>query len=312
VLKAFRSTPGHLTRLGEQEQTELAHRIYKRYKPVFKKGGKKVRVESSTVPRVLVSMASFTNELTRMQPDLEYTMDSDDSVFYYIGRSDSDKNRNLIYRRVDSISNATVVDSVRIYQRLFTDPAKGKALAPDADSFQKDIWRTAKIAKACGVDGSPYEFLTEDVIYKWWSHYTRSTYLRHCNSVEYGAERRLRSIPLAKVVFAHAEEALASGEVAADLLFGHDYPLLGLVSWFRLEGVGQTLRFNEILEKWNDPTTIPFASNVQMVLYRSRKEGAPLLVKFVYNGRERAVEGLTPVSGPYYKWEDLCKAYKPE
>lgn len=46
---------------------------------------------------------------------------------------------------------------------------------------------------------------------------------------------------------------------------------------------------------------------MQMVFYKSRKKEAPILVKFVYNGRERKVRGLEPVGEVYYKWEDLSR-----
>ena len=302
--KAYRNSPGRLTRRGEQEHRELARRIYKRYKPVFAKG-RKVRAESSIVPRCIVSMGAFTGQLSKLQPGLEMTLDADDSVYSYISNSSSKEHTEAAHKIADSLIRLTDIDTVQIYRRLFTDPAKGKALAPDADRFQYWIWRNAKAAKACDIDGSPYEFLTEGVIYKWWQESLISIYLRHCNSVEFGAQRRERSVPLVRAMFDHAEDALEQEDVAADLFFGHDYPLLSLACWLRLEGVGATLTQDEIVQKWSDPTNIPLASNMQMILYRSKKKDAPLLVKFVYNGRERAVEGLTPVSGPYYKWEDV-------
>lgn len=311
VIEAYRDSPGHLTRRGEQEHRELARRMYARYKRIFAKGNNNIRVESSIVPRVLVSMASFTGELTRLQPDLQYTIDSDEKIFNYINNSSTKEHSKAAYRMVDSLEAGTVLDSVQIYRRLFTDPARGKRIFPDADRFQKNIWLTAKIAKACDIDGSPYEFLSEEVIYNCWARTLCSIYLRQCNSVEFGAWRREQTRPLVEVVFDRADEALTEGTVAADLLFGHDYPLLGLACWFRLDGVGDTLRLEEITDKWYDPTNIPLASNMQMVFYRSRKQDAPVLVKFVYNGRERAVGGLTPVSGPYYQWEDVADAYKP-
>ena len=99
--------------------------------------------------------------------------------------------------------------------------------------------------------------------------------------------------------------------MAADLKFGHDFPLLSLAGFFGLDGVGQRLSFEEIPEKWVDPVMIPFASNFQIVFYRSCRKGSDILVKFIYNDRERALEGLSPVYGPYYRWEDIktfCEA----
>ena len=54
---------------------------------------------------------------------------------------------------------------------------------------------------------------------------------------------------------------------------------------------------------------IAFASNMQFVVYR--KAGAPDIVKFVYNGVERSVAKLTPLSGPYYYWDDVIRQLSP-
>ena len=63
-------------------QRELARRIYTRYKPVFKKGSKYVRVESTTVPRTLVSMTCFVSELSRLQKDLAFTIDTPSALVF--------------------------------------------------------------------------------------------------------------------------------------------------------------------------------------------------------------------------------------
>ena len=307
VLAFHGGNPGHLTRRGELEQRELARRVFAKYRPVFTKGSRTVRVKSSTVPRVLVSMASFTGQLTRLRPDLDFVIESGDAIFAWINNTNSKEHGKVALRMRDSMILAIPVDTVTIYKRLFTDPEKGRALAPDAEEFQHQIWRTAKPAKASGVETNVFRYLPEDVIYKWWDVTNRHMYFRHCNSVEWGDNRMKQTIPLVEKVFAFADDALATEEVAADLLFGHDYPILAMASWFGLEGVGDRLRYEEIPMKWNDPTNVPMASNMQMVFYRSRKKDAPILVKFTYNGRERHVRGLEPVNGIYYKWEDVSR-----
>lgn len=124
--------------------------------------------------------------------------------------------------------------------------------------------------------------------------------------MEFGKERMKNTEPLVNDIVAKADEVLASGHYAADLKFGHDYPLMALVGYLHLSGVGERLSFDEIPQKWNDPMNIPFASNLQMIFYRSRKS-PDVLVKFVYNDRERTIADLEAVSGVYYKWEDVKK-----
>ena len=47
------------------------------------------------------------------------------------------------------------------------------------------------------------------------------------------------------------------------------------------------------------------AANVQFVLYRSKKS-PEILFKVLRNGIEATLPQLTPVSGPYYRWDDFC------
>ncbi|MBR6002566.1 MAG: phosphodiester glycosidase family protein [Bacteroidales bacterium] len=309
VMAAHGGNPGHLTRNGELEERELARRVFNKYKPVFTKGSGKIHVQSSNVPRVLVSMACFTGELSKMAPKLDFTIETGEAIFAWINNSASKEHKEIALALRDSMIKVVKVDSTAIYERLFTNPAKGKRLAPDADKLQRRIWRVAKIAKSSGLETSPYRFLPDDVICKWWDITNRNIYFCHGNSIEFGEERMKRAVPLVEKVFGLADDAIASGSVAADLLFGHDYPLLAMASWFGLEGIGDRMSFDEIPQKWNDPTNITLASNMQIVFYKSKKKGSPVLVKFVYNGRERKVRGLEPVGGVYYKWEDIKSTY---
>ena len=56
---------------------------------------------------------------------------------------------------------------------------------------------------------------------------------------------------------------------------------------------------------WMASWNCPFAANLQMIFYRSKKAGEPVLVKFLVNERETAIPAIKAVAGPYYKWEDV-------
>ncbi len=241
-------------------------------------------------------------------------MDSGEKFFEYINNGASQEHRRKVKVILDSLNRLARNDTVLIYKTLFTDPAAGKALAPDPDKFQKQIWDVARIARSSGLRTSVFRYLPEDVIYRWWDYYNREFYLWCGNSVEFGDERMVRTQPLIRAILSKADEAIETGSIAADLVFGHDFPLLAAAGFFGLEGVGQRLSFEEIPEKWNDPMNIPLASNLQIIFYRrtcpAHRED-DILVKFVYNDRERMLYGLTPAEGPYYRWNDVkafCEA----
>ena len=304
VAEVHRGANGHLTRLGEKEHRLIAERMYRHYPEVFRKGGKVVRVESSTVHRCLVSMASFTGELARLQPDLQIEMDSDDVIMGYISNGASDEHRRISEGMLKPLRERPE-DTVLVLERLFTDPAAGKCIAGgDVKRLQEKIWCVARVARSSGISSDVYRHLPYDVIYKWWDYSNRELYIRHGNSVEFGKERMKRTEPLVNDIVTKADEALSTGRYAADLKFGHDYPLMALAGFLHLSGVGDTMSFDEIPVKWNDPMNIPFASNLQMIFYRSRRS-PDVLVKFVYNDEDRTIAELSPVSGVYYRWEDV-------
>jgi len=305
VLSVHDGMNGHLTRLGEEEHREIARRIYRRYPGIFKKGPGTIRVESSIIPRCLVSMANFTGELTRLQPELQFTIDSGEKQYSYINNDCSKAHRKASGRLLDSLVKSSSNDTVQIFKTLFTDPGAARKIIGDPDKFQKYIWYTARVARASGIKENVYRYLPEDVIVRWWDYFNRELYIRHGNSVEFGDLRMPLTVPLVKDIISKAEEAVSRGEIAADLKFGHDYPILALTGFFGLDGVGDRVSFNEIPQTWNDPMNIPFASNLQMVFYRNKS--GDILVKFVYNDRERSVSGLEPASWPYYRWEDVKK-----
>ena len=309
VAACYDGMDGRLTRVGEAEQHELARRVYRRYRPVFKKGCKKVRVELSTVPRSIVSGMCFVQTLTSLQPDLSFTVDTGEKFFAYINNSASKPIRASVKALRDSLNACYVSDGKEFCRRVFSDPEKGRMLLGDPDAFQHNVWSCAREGRASGVATDMFRHLPDDVLRKWWADEIRNLYLCHGNSVEFGEERMVLARPLVKVMLSQAQEALEEGTVAADLKFGHDYPLIATAGYFGFDGVGDRLSWKDLPDAWADPMNIPFATNMQMVFYRNRKGN--VLVKFVYNGRERMLRDLTPVSGPYYDWTEVLSRFFP-
>lgn len=303
VLKEHGGMNGHLTRRGEWEQRELSRRIYTRYKPIFKKGSKYVRVESTTVPRTLVSMTCFVSELSRLQKDLSFTIDTGEKYMDLLNNSCSKEHKAASQKLLDSLRTHTTNDNEAIYTTLFTDPVKARSIVTDPEKFQKYIFYTARISESAGVADDLWRFLPEDVIYRWWDWFNRELYIRQSNSVEFGPERMKRTEPLVREIVSHADEALSDGRVAADLYYGHDYPVMALAGYFALEGPGDRMTFDEIPYKYCNPRYVMMAMNIQWVLCRNRQ--GDTLCKIVYNGEEMRIRGLQPVSGPWYRWGDV-------
>ena len=303
VIKAYDKMDGRLTRQGEYEHREIARRLYSRYTPVFKKGSKYVRVESTTVPRTLVSMTCCVSELAALQKDLRFTIDTGEKYMALLNNHASKAHREASGVLLDSLKAHAKSDNETIYKNLFTDPVKARSIVKNPEKLQRAIFNTAKISESFGVANDLWKVLPEDVIYRWWDYFNRELYIRQGNSVEFGKERMKRTEPLVREIVSHADEALSDGKVAADLYFGHDYPTIALAGYFALEGPGDRLSFDEIPFKYYNPRNICFAMNIQWVFYKNKK--GDVLCKIVYDGEEKRIRGLEPVTGPYYHWSDI-------
>lgn len=309
VIKEWDACPGHLTERGVYEEQELGRRIYKAYKEIFKKGNKRVRIESSKIPRSIVSMSAFTAELASLQTDLVFSYDCGERYHKYINNGCSSRHRKAAAKMVKEMLKSQSPDFDTVFDRVFTDPERGKVLAVDKKRFNKHIWRIAKTAQASGLTENVFRHLPEEVVYYYWNECVHEIYIEHGNSVEFGADRMPRTEPLVRDILSKAEEALTRGTVCADLKFGHDYPLVALAGYFGLEEVGARLSFDEIAEKWYSPRNVPLASNLQLVFYRNAK--GRVLVKFVYNSVERHLYELKAVESVYYDWEEVKARFMP-
>lgn len=303
VLEGYDGMDGRLTPRGVREHAQIAANLYDRYPQLFK-GEKKIRAISSTVQRCLLSMTGFTNELCRKNPKLQISVTAGEKIDAWLnntGHGNLTPGADQMLREYRA--SLPKEDTTYIMNRLFTDPAKALPIVGNVSFFQSSVFATATIAEDFDVEGSPYDFLPFDVIYNNWSYGNRDLYIKHCNSVEFGQARAAEGRLLAADIVKRADEAIAGAGYVADLRFGHDHPMLGLVSYLGIEGAGDRLSFDEIDDSWFGFFNIPMASNIQFVFYRNKS--GHVLVKIFYNERECRLRGLEPVTGPYYDWDTV-------
>lgn len=277
--------------------------MYSRFPGVFK-GRKSIRAVSSTVPRCLVSMNAFTNTLVRINPELDFDLDSGEKIMTYI---DATRGRQQITMGsadiVSKYCSSVPDDTLSIMPVLFTKPAEVADIVPSPSALTEMVWCAGITSGVFDMPHTPLRFMTAPAIYKRWARTNLGLYLDHCNSFEYGAER----VALAKIsideMVQKADEAIAGGQYAADLRFGHDFPLLSILCYIGIEGVGERLKVEDVTSQWWGFRNIQMATNVQAVFYRNKS--GEVLVKFLFQEQEVLLRKLTPVSGPYYRWSDV-------
>ncbi len=302
-LELHNGMAGRLTPRGIREHRGIAERMYSNFTRVFRKGSGSVRVISSTVPRCIISMTAFTDRLTELDPALEISWDTGETYQKYIDPKYPDSYTRPALRALASLERLPV-DSAAFASRFFTDPARAFSLIDRFPRFENEVFAVARITASFDIPTDILGMLPEESLYNGWLGSNAYIYLSQANSQESG---RLRMEPAGRTVediVAKADAVIAGDNTAADLRFGHDFPLVALCSYIGLEGVGQVLPAEEIALKWFGSDYTPFAGNLQLVFYRNNS-GGDVLVKFLLNERETLIDGLKPLQGPYYVWNDV-------
>ena len=296
---------GRLTPRGVREHAQLAERMYHRFPEVFRKGCKHIRAVSSTTPRCIVSMNGFTGRLMSLQPDLDFDLDTGEKYYAYIARGENSTISARTGQALAAYRKTIQWDTETVYRTLFTDPAEARKLIPDAVAFQNAIYDCARVSDPFDIPDNMYRYLPFGNVVKFHELNFLSAYLNQCDSKLNGELRLPRAQELIDTLISQAD-AVISGKVrkAADLCFGHDWPYLGLVCYLGLEGVSERYTLEEAADNWLPSWYCPFAANLQMIFYRSKKSDE-VLVKFLMNEREAKLPALEAVQGPYYRWNDV-------
>lgn len=297
---------GRLTARGVREHRQIAHRMYKRFKRVFR-GHKDINAFATNSQRCIVSMSSSIAELRACNPKLDILPDNGDR-YQMIYSSDISKMARKRHKEImDSIRTADIVPSDGLMSRVFTDTVAAAKII-DEGQLRSGIFEMARYMEAFDLPYNTLRFISPDHAYKEYQLIALDHYLNHCNSIPLGADRMARVELLINDVVDRADAAIAQGRKghhAADLRYGHDWVVLALSSYLGFEGVGERYTAEECRTNWAGELYTPFAANVQIGFYRSCFGHKPILVKFLLNERETGIIGLKPYKGKYYRWDDV-------
>ncbi len=296
-----------LTARGISEHASIAERMIRRFPSVFN-GEKKIRSVASIVPRCILSQNAFTNSLLRNNPQLYISLDTGEKYMEYLTnpgiRDKEDSVRAIITPLIREYEKRyAAFDTVSIRTVLFKDPEASRVMVPDAGRMMDDMFRLARIADCLGAEDCIFGILPFELLYYNFVRSNRHLYMTQCYSEEAGFIRRSYRNPAVADFVAKADEAIRGGEYAADLRFGHDFPLMDLCCHLGIEGYDVSYNCENLDASWQGFRMMPMASNVQMILYRNAADD--VLVKFLFQEREVKIAGCTPVCGPYYRWTEV-------
>lgn len=298
---------GDLSDQGAGEHRQIASRMYKNYKKVFKDGRRIVAV-STTSPRVILSMAAFCESLKEQDPGLVITREAGDRTGAYLNHYTSEYKEyynNGGWRPLRDEWISSRFDPTRVTSSLFTAPSvlHGSFSGSGARGFAMDLYSLGKILKASGIDATLYDIFTEEELYLLWQNGNMDQYLRKGPSALGGELALSISSPLLKDFVDKADEAIAKREVCADLRFGHGEGIMPLSGLMGIKEASQvTADLDSVAVTWQDWRITTMGSNIQWIFYENRRHD--IIVKILLNERESEIPVKTDM-WPYYKWEDL-------
>ena len=215
---------GRLTPRGAREHRAIAHRMYEKYRKVFTKGSRHIRAVSSTVPRCIVSMAAFTGELLSIDPKLDVSWDSGERFMEYCSSNDPDDVLKEAYVLIGKHAESFDGDTLSFQKRVFKDVEAARAVVGSGVRFMEGTLEFAVISGAFDYDTFLLDLFDEDILVHYAKNISLNLFLRQCNSAEFG-DRRMAVPEVLNLVndfVVKADEAIQTGDYAADLRFGHD------------------------------------------------------------------------------------------
>ncbi|MBR2962566.1 MAG: hypothetical protein IKC42_06050 [Alistipes sp.] len=307
-----RGRAGMLTQTGVEQLRQIANRMYHTYPEIFK-GRHHITSLATYVPRVLLSMNSFTNEMVRLNPKLRFTIDTGVPHQGYLNPYCYDNDRALglrvdkcrypkaewvkgwqeyLYKTVDPMTTLR-----RIFKKEFADSIS-----------EKDAWVMSLHRNASSLAGTPASHIvlsdafTAEENYLWWRMINLRYYIERGNSgIDGGFLSDINDRLMAKIID-DADVAIYTEKPTATLRFGHDGVIIGLLNSMGVGGWAERFAsYDEVEERFRD-FDIPMASTLMFVFYRN-KEG-DVLVKALLNEEEIELP-VKSATKPYYRWSDV-------
>lgn len=306
--KVWQTAEGHngdLTELGARQQREISGRMMKNNAAVFE-GKPIVTAKSTVVPRCILSMAYFANELTANNPKVKVEMESSDKYMKYLNHHTPESN---VFR-----------DQKNFWQE---EKRKFKQQNIKADRFVKNIFNNEeyiyknvngeKLLEAfywiasdmqnIGTEISFYDLFTNEEVFNVYQAINYQTYVNDGPSPLSNGLVKNNAIPLVKNMLEEAENYIANDKNGASLRFAHDGNILPLLALLNVDGANkEELNPSEVYKVWNTFQYAPMAGNLQMIFYKNRKKD--ILVKFLLNEKEVRIP-VEVKQFPYYQWNDV-------
>lgn len=293
---------GALSKKGAHQHMAIARRMFCKYRSVFKDNAV-VDARSTTVTRSIESMDYELAMLENLNPMLKFVRSESKDNMYYLNYRDSIaiEFRKPIRAELKRDMERKL-DTRRFMAQLVNDE-KFVADSLDGVALVNAMWAVASNQQSEYTDVSLYDLFRAEDIYPIWEYYNLVWYTGYGPYPPVKGRGMYSQVNLLNDFVQRADEAIAGNDVAANLRFGHDTVVMPLVCLMGINNFDEEIDDNErVADTWSYGRAIPMGANVQLIFYRNA--AGDVLVKALLNEVEATLPA-TPVTGPYYKWNDV-------
>ncbi|MFC4163104.1 histidine-type phosphatase [Epilithonimonas zeae] len=296
---------GDLTELGGLQHKQISQRMFKNNPQVFGNNAV-VTAKSTVVPRCIISMAYFTNELTANNPKLNISVESSDKYMKYLNHHTKEsidfKSQDNFWQEEKRKLKQDALRSDRFIKNLFNnDEYVYKNVNPE--KVVESFYWIASDMQNLETDISFYDLFTKDELFNIYQAINYQFYVNDAASPLSKGLVKNNAIPLVKNILEEAEDYIKNNKSGASLRFGHDGNIAPLLAFMRVEGMDkEEINPREVYKVWNTFQAAPMAANLQMIFYKNKK--SDVLVKFLLNENEVSIPVETK-SFPYYQWNEV-------
>ena len=299
---------GELTTVGERQHHGIGSRLARNFPEIFKAKNVPIDARSTVVIRCILSMEAECEELAAANPTARIHNDVSESLQYYLNQGWSDRLRQSSRegRKVRNQYEQKYSHPERLMKLLFND----QQYVYDnirASSLMRQLFEIAANMQSHDTDIELYSLFTDEETYDQWRMRNIGWYLDYAAAPQTGAIMPFSQLNLLKNII---ETTDTVRQTQATLRFGHEVCVMPLACLLELGQCGAQVENLDTLDRvWRNYRIFPMACNIQLVFYRPKKgKKGDILVKALLNEREMTMPGK-PVSGPYYRWDDLRQYY---
>jgi len=302
---------GELSGSGKRQMEDIGRRMVENFPEVLHPGAH-VTAISTTVPRCIESMGTFTMKMLQVCPQLDISIQASRRTQWYMNYQDKQLRNNYMTKEAKKAYDAYVAPRLvnsRLMELIFKNPDIVKEFV-DEEFFNYYLMKMALFQQNISYNHNPHliKLFTNDEFYRMWQVDNALWYIQHGACKLNGGKQPYSQRYLLRQLIVDADSCINLEQPGAQLRFGHETVLLPLVCLLGINGYDLATDDLDDLEAkgWWCSSVFPMGSNLQFIFYRSNPQDKDVLVKVLLN----EIEAKLPIKtdcAPYYHWRDVRK-----